>query len=201
MRRVRIYGITGGIASGKSTAAKCFRELGIPVVDADEIARDLRAPDGKANPAILARFGTVDPGELRTRIARDPAEKKALEAILHPMIAQESLRRFSEIERAATSLPSPPPYLLYEAALLVEAGRASDCDGVILVESTEDNRLDRLVKRDQMSPESARRFIDIQPSLEAKRAAATHVIHNDGSLDELRNSVLTLHRKLIASAD
>jgi dephospho-CoA kinase len=202
---VKIYGITGGIASGKSTAAGFFRELGVPVVDADEIARDLRAPGGAASDEILKRFGTLDRTALRDRIARDPQAKLDLEGILHPLIKRESERRFAAlagIGPGGRSLQSSPPYALYEAALLVEAGRAATFAGVIFVESSDASRLDRLISRDGMSPEGARQFLDATSAaspIAAKRAAATHILTNEGTLPDLRDSVARLHRSLLAS--
>lgn len=186
-----IYGLTGGIASGKSVVAGTLRDLGVEVVDADAIARELRAPGGAAAASILAVFGTLDPAVLRGRIATQPEEKKRLEAILHPLIAAESARRFAKM--GATGAP----YAVYEAALLVEAGRAKDFAGLILVESTCELRLSRLITRNGMEPEIARQFLGVQASSEVKRAAATHTLANNGTLDELREKVRLLHDALL----
>jgi dephospho-CoA kinase len=194
---VKIYGITGGIASGKSTAAEFFRQLGAPVVDADEIARSLREPGGKASAAILMRFGTLDRIALRELIAQDPKARKDLEAILHPLILKESERRFAALARPN---PSVPAYAVYEAALLVETGRARHFSGVILVESRVENQLARLIERDGMSPERAKQFLDatlIANPIEKKRNAATHIIRNDGTLEELQAEVRRLHYEFI----
>lgn len=192
-----IYGLTGGIASGKSVVAGFLRELGIEVIDADAIARELRAPGGAAEAPIRAAFGTVDAAALRARIATNPEDKRRLEAILHPLIAAESARRFAAL--AARASPGGfvgAPYAVYEAALLVEAGRVGDFAGVILVESAEALRLERLITRDGMEPTLARQFLGAQSSDTAKRAAATHHLQNDGSLEELRNKVDRLHEAL-----
>jgi len=192
-----IYGLTGGIASGKSAVAGFLRELGIEVIDADAIARELRGPGGAAEAAVLAAFGTLDPKILRAKIALHPDEKRRLESILHPLIAAESQRRFTVIAHR----PSPggfvgSPYAVYEAALLVEAGRAKDFAGLILIESAAEFQLSRLIARDGMEPEIARQFLGAQASSSVKRAAATHHIRNDGSLGELRAKVLLLHAAL-----
>ena len=198
IRSFPIYGLTGGIASGKSAAAGFLRELGIEIVDADAIARALRAPGGAAEAPILAAFGTLDPQALRARIATSPEDKRRLEAILHPLIAVESARRFAEIENR----PSPggfvgSRYAVYEAALLVEAGRAGDFAGVILVESAPELQLARLVARDGMDAEIAKKFLNAQAPVAVKRAAATHHIVNNGTLDELRAKMKLLHAALI----
>lgn len=193
----RIYGLTGGIASGKSTVAESFRKLDVPVVDADEIARDLRAPGGAASELIQNRFRTLDPKKLRALIACDPTAKKDLESILHPLIDAESLRRFAALAQAAERSPQTPKYALYEAALLVEAGRAKDFAGVVLVESEPKEQLARLKVRDSMDDESARRFLDVQMKIDVKRAGSTHFIQNDGSLLELQMKVNLLHEALL----
>lgn len=190
-RPFRIYGLTGSAASGKTTVARLFRELGVAVVDADEIARDLRAPGGEAAEPIQKRFGTLDRSELRKLIATDPAAKRDLEGILHPLILKESQRRF-----AALAAGMKGGYALYEAALLVEAGRASDFEGIILVEAGEKLQIERLMKRDGMNEANARQFLGANSTNELKRAAATYTLMNDGSLEELREKVRNLHSKL-----
>lgn len=190
-----VYGLTGGIASGKSVVARVLRELGIEVLDADAIARELRAPGGEASDLILSEFGTLDGSALRARIANRPEDKKRLESILHPRIVSESQRRFSEIENR--SIPHSVPYVVYEAALLVETGRAKDFAGLILVESDVELQLSRLVSRDGMDPKVARQFLGVQAPIEPKRAAASHHLLNNGTLDELREKVKALHAALL----
>lgn len=191
-RAFRIYGLTGSVASGKSVVARFFRELGVPIIDADQIARELRAPGGEAEMPILERFGTLDRTKLRAIIASDPAAKKDLEAILHPLIRHESLRRF-----AALAAGMKHGYALYEAALLVEAGRASELEGVILVESSAELQTERLMKRDGMNESGARQFLGANSSDEQKRHAAIHIIENTGTLDDLREKVRLLHSELM----
>ncbi len=187
----RIYGLTGSAASGKSTVAGFFRELGVAVVDADQIARELRAPGGAAEAPLLARFGTLDRARLRALITLDAAAKRDLESILHPLISAESLRRF-----AALAAGQHSGYALYEAALLVEAGRAADFEGIILVEAPLALQLERLETRDGMDPESARQFLGANANDALKRAAATHRIENASSLSDLQEKVRKLHAEL-----
>lgn len=192
-----VYGLTGGIASGKSAAAEFLRELGVEVVDADAIARELRAPGGPAAAPILKAFGSLDPKVLRARIAVSAEDKRRLEAILHPLIAEESARRFASIAtRASPGGFVGTRYAVYEAALLVESGRASDFAGLILVESAVELQMERLIARDGMEPEIARQFLGAQAPVAVKRAAATHHITNDGTLEELRAKVRLLHSAL-----
>ena len=107
--RKRVWGLTGGIASGKSTVARIFEELGVPVIDADEIARGLSQPGGAAHAAVLSRFGTADREKLHGIVFSDPKARGDLEAILHPLIREESARRLSALSNHAL--------VLYEAVL------------------------------------------------------------------------------------
>ncbi|MGK5089278.1 nucleoside triphosphate pyrophosphohydrolase, partial [Bdellovibrionota bacterium FG-2] len=181
-----IFGLTGGIASGKSTAARLFEKQGIPVIDADSIARELAALGGAAHDAIVARFGTADRGELRKIVFADSKARSDLEAILHPLIAQESEKRFKNvISKSATR----PPFLLYEASLLVETGRYRELTGLILVEAPREVRRSRVMDRDQISRELAEQIIEAQASDEVRRKAATFVLDNAGSTEELEKRI------------
>ncbi len=192
-----IYGLTGGIASGKSAAAGFLRERGVEVIDADAIARELRAPGGAAEAPIRAAFGTLDPAVLRARIAASPEEKRRLESILHPLIAAESRRRFAAIAaRAAPGGIVGVKYAVYEAALIVETGRSGDFAGLVLVESAPELQLARLIARDAMDPEIARQFLGAQAPVAVKRVAATHHVLNDGTFAELREKMGRLHTAL-----
>lgn len=183
-----VWGLTGGIAAGKSVAARFFAEEGIPVIDADRIARELSQPGGAAHAQISKRFGTADRVQLREIVFQDPAARRDLEAILHPMIQAESYRRMAE---AAASFPSGvgKPRMIYEAALLVETGRYKQLSGLLVVEAPMAVRRERLISRDGVAPELADRIIAAQASDEERRAAATHVLRNNGTLDELRRAV------------
>lgn len=189
-----IYGLTGSIASGKSKVAEILRGLGVATIDADALARELRAPGAPASGPILLRFGTLDPATLRRIIAEDPDARRDLEKILHPLIQAESRRRIEDIRANPTA--STAGYAVYEAALLVEAGRAADFAGIILVESSDEIRLKRLMARDQMLPDAARQFIGAQPTPERKRNATTHLIENNGTPEELERKVRLLHEAL-----
>jgi dephospho-CoA kinase len=192
---VKVIGLTGGIASGKSTAAAIFDELGIPVIDADEIARELRAPGGRARPAIQARFGTAEPARLRELVFGDATARRDLEAILHPLIVEESGKRLAE-----AALKRKSPVVLYEAALLVETGRHSQLDGLIVVTSPRQERVRRLVARDGATPEMAERILDAQLEDDARVRLATHVIENNGSPDALRARVAEIAEELKRAA-
>lgn len=181
-----VWGLTGGIASGKSLVARFFEEEGWTVVDADQVSRDLSSPGGAAEPAIRARFGTTDRSELRQKIFSDPLARRDLEAILHPLIRMESLGRMRASDRP----------VIYEAALLVERGRHRDFDGLIVVVSPREDRIRRLMERDRCSRESAEAIIAAQISDDERRAHATHLIENLGSEAELQVKVHALSKKL-----
>lgn len=183
--------ITGGIGSGKSTAVKYFQELGIPYVDADEVARDLRKPGQPAHTAILSRFGTDDRMELRKILSHDIEAKAELEAILHPLIKAGSEELFARIESH-----SKAPFLLYEAALIIEAGRTQDFDGLIVVTSPTDHRIARIMDRDHLPKDSALAMIHAQMSDAERVKHATHILDNSGDLLQLKTKVQDLYSAL-----
>ena len=187
----RIWGLTGGVASGKSSAARFFREAGIPVVDADEVARELSAPGGGAFASIVARFGTADRAELRRIVFADPAARAALEGILHPLIRSASQARLEAL---------PGNVALYEAALLVEKGVPPGFEGLIVVEAPREERLRRLMARDAIDRTLAEKMIDAQASDAERRAAATHLLVNDAGEDTLRLRVTALAERLRGGA-
>lgn len=181
---IPVIGLTGGVASGKSTVSKLFREkAGIPVIDADQIARELSKPGGLAAPAIQERFGTLDRTKLRQKIFSNPDSRHDLEAILHPLIAEESRRRIADFARAGAR------FAIYEAALLVETGRHRELDGLIVVEAPLEQRLGRLMERDGISREMALSMIGAQASDAEREKAATLLIQNDGSLSDLESRI------------
>ena len=188
----KMVGLTGGIASGKSTVARIFAELGIPVLDADQIARKLREPGGAAHPLIVKRFGTAEPAQLREIIFRDPAAKADLEKLLHPLILQAS----ETAAHAALSENPNAPFLIYEAALLVETGRSNNLAALIVVDSAPELRKNRLIARDGILAELAEKMILGQISDDLRRQAATFLISNDGIPDGLRSQVTELIKKL-----
>jgi len=183
MKRI---GLTGGIGVGKSTVARIFNEMGgILTLDADQVARALRAPGGQAEPLILKRFNTTDRNQLREIITQDPRAKKDLERILHPLIQQKSESEFKRLE----SENPGAPFLIYEATLLIESGRASDFDGILVVTAPLPDRLSRIMARDGISKEAALALIDTQMSDAERLKVAHYRIENLGSLDDLKAQV------------
>jgi dephospho-CoA kinase len=182
---IRRLGITGGIGSGKSTVAKILQAEGIPVIDADQVARDLRQPGALGYEQILARFGTVDRQELRNLITQAPAARHDLEAILHPLIQAESNRRLNE---AATQHPEAP-FVIYEATLLIEAGRAADFDALLVVTAPTEARIQRILARDPMSRAQAENIVATQNPDSYRLEHADFVIENDAGFDDLKLKV------------
>ena len=192
MHRVPVIGLTGGIGSGKSYAAELFRARGAAIVDTDVIARDLTAPGGAAIAAIRAAFGdgvidaqgALDRAAMRELAFADPAQRKRLEAILHPLIRAES---------AAQVAAADAPYTLLAVPLLVESGTYRDrVDRVLVVDCSEQTQVDRVVARSGLTPQAVRAIMAAQATRAVRLAAADDVIDNDGDVDALRRQVAAL---------
>jgi dephospho-CoA kinase len=179
---VLLFGLTGGLASGKSTVAARFRERGVPVIDADQLARELVEPgtDGLAavvaefGPGVLGADGALDRKALGAVAFADPTRRRALNAILHPRITQ----RTAEI--AAGLAAGGARLACYEAALLVETGAADVFRPLVVVSVPEPLQLERAMARDGSTLEEARARVAAQLPLAKKVAAADYVIENDG---------------------
>jgi len=195
-----MVGLTGGIASGKSTVSAMLRELGAEIIDADQVARDVVAPGTPALAEISERFpgvvspdGTLDRAALGRRVFSSDDDRATLNAITHPRI-QAAVQERTEAHRARGV-----PRVVYDAALLMENGLHAAMDGgVILVAASEDTQRARLVARDGLTPEEAEARIRSQLPLEAKRRHARWVIENDGDLDSLRAQVERTWREVTA---
>lgn len=195
----KVLGLTGGIACGKSTVADLFREHGVEIVDADRVARDVVAKGTPGLAAIVDAFGeemllpdgTLDRRRLGGVVFADAEKRKQLEAITHPLIAQEGMRRIAELQT------SDAPYLLYEAALLVEGGSHENFPGLVVVTADPEIQLARLMERDGSTEEEARARIESQLPLARKEALADVVIRNDGHLQHLREAVDDAHRRIM----
>lgn len=194
-----VAGLTGGIGSGKSTVAAMFSELGVPVVDADRVARDVVEPgtDGLAavveafGDGMLGKDGRLDRAKLGERVFDDEAARKRLEGILHPRIAAASMARFAQLAEEGH------PYAIYEAALLVESGRHRMMGALIVVAVDEATQVARVEARDALSAEAARKRIAAQLPLAEKVDVADYVIRNDGDRDETRAQVREVHASLL----
>jgi dephospho-CoA kinase len=184
--------LTGGIASGKSTVAALFAELGVPVIDLDQLAREVVAPGTALLAQVLARFGpgvqapdgSLDRRALRALVFRDAAARRELEAMLHPAIRA----RAAELAAAVTT-----PYLIVVIPLLAESGTAGDYDRVLLVDCDEALQRARLASRDGASAELAAAALQAQAPRAARRALATELIDNAGAPAALAPQVRELH--------
>ena len=195
-----IVGLTGGIGSGKSSVARIFAAEGVPVVDADQVAREVVEPGTQGLDEVVASFGAhildesgrLDRAALGARVFSDPAARARLEAILHPRIAQASMARFTELAKAGH------PYAIYEAALLVENGTHRMMSALVVVTASEATQIARVRARDGLDEDAARARIAAQLPLADKVKVADYVIENEGTLEETRARTLEVHRALEA---
>ena len=189
-------GLTGGIASGKTTVANLFAALGIPVIDTDVIARQVVEPGESALAAVVHAFGQqvlgadgrLDRPRMREQIFGDAQARQQLEAILHPAIRAEMERQ----SRAAGG-----PYQVLVIPLLVEGGRREHLDRVLVVDVPETTQIERLVRRDGVPREQAEAALRSQASREARLAFADDVIENTADLVALQSSVARLHEEYL----
>lgn len=202
-----LVGLTGGIGSGKSTVAAGLIERGAYLVDADQVARQIVEPGSPGLAAVVARFGedvlTAEGGLDRQALAQlvfaDGHARTELEAITHPLIGQR-IGEMIEQHRTATTSDPDPRLVVVDHPLLIETGRAAGFPAVVVVLAAEPVRVRRLVEHRGMDPADARARIAAQTSDEERRAAATHVIVNEGSLGELDARIDRVFDQLRAAA-
>ena len=193
-------GLTGNIASGKSTVGKMLLELGVHTyVDADAVVHDLYLPGQPLVAQLTQAFGTgildaqggVDRKKLSTVVFNNPAELRRLEAIVHPAVQDAVIGEVRKI-------PDDKVGVL-DAIKLIESGYAPLCHGIWIVRSTPAIQLRRLIEDRGMSEEEARVRLAVQPPLEPKLPLATEIIDNNGTLDELRQKVTAAWERFVAS--
>lgn len=199
MPRILAVGLTGGIASGKTTVGEILVELGARRIDADRLGHAAIAPGGAAYEAVVARFGTgilddqgsIDRNRLGEVVFADPDARAALDALVHPAVrdgAREAFRAAAREENARL--------VIYDAALLVETGAHRDLDRLVVVRCSPAVQLERLLERG-LDPARAQARIDAQAPLEDKLAVADYVIRTDQSLDATRKETIEVHRRLL----
>ena len=202
----RVIVLTGGIGSGKSLAADHFAAKGITVVDADALSRQLTAPGGAALAAIrsalgpqwFTRDGGLDRDRMRALVFADPSARRQLEAILHPMIRREA--------QAALAL-APDPYAIYMVPLWIETHRSpaqpgpteNPVEGVIVVDCAQETQIQRVMQRSGLKREDVLAIMATQASREERQTKATHLLNNDGGIEQLAQQVDALHQQLIHS--
>jgi dephospho-CoA kinase len=192
-------GLTGGIASGKSTAAKFFGALGVPIIDTDQLARDVVEPGQppleqlvkRFGPSILTEDGHLDRPALRNIVFSDPKARADLEALTHPAIGVAVEVRSAEVGGIYQVLVIP---------LLVEKSLGSQLDRVVVVDCDEELQIRRLQARDGSTLEQARAILNVQTSRTARLKAAHDVIKNDGDMSAVRDQVEKLHARYLELA-
>ena len=198
-----VIGLTGGIASGKTTVSDRFAALGVPVIDTDRIAREVVAPGTDGLHRLVQAFGSgvlladgqLDRGALRQRVFSDPAERGRLEGILHPLIRETALARLAALDA---------PYAIVVVPLLLETDFHTLVQRILVVDAEEHLQRQRLQERDGCSAEEAGRILAAQASRRRRRQAANDILCNNDDLDALDRQIRELHRRyltLAAAAD
>jgi dephospho-CoA kinase len=191
---VKVYGLTGGIATGASTVAKMFRELGAIVIEADEVGRELVVPGSEVlakiagifGPKILARDGTLDRKKLADIIYKDEVARRRLNSLIHPLIQRRILQDIGRLREE-----QPDAIVIVDVPLLMDTTgpEAFELDGVIVVSTDRATQLKRLRSRDKISAEDAERRLAAQRAVAEKAEDADWVIDNSGSEEETRRQV------------
>ena len=192
-------GLTGGIASGKSLVGDMFAALHVPIVDTDRIAREVVALGTPGLAAVRAAFGTailtvdgnLDRAKLRDLVFTDSAARHWLEGILHPLIRAATLERLAAIEA---------PYVVVVVPLLLETGFEALVDRILVVDCPRDMQLERVMRRDAVSRQSAESVLGAQLDRAARLDAADDVIDNSGTLEQTRTQVAALHARYLELA-
>ena len=195
-----VVGLTGGIACGKTTVAKMFGDLGIPVIDADDLSREVVEPGTPGLARIVEEFGEevldakgrLDRKRLGDVVFENEEARAKLNGILHPLIGAAGAQHIANLQ------DNPAPYILYEAALLVETGSYKAFLALVVVSADEAVQKARLLERDGFTGEEADARIASQLPLTEKTAVADHVVVNDGDLAATRSQVAAVHEKLVS---
>ena len=187
-------GLTGGIGSGKSTVADSFAKRGVPIIDTDDIAREMTAPTGPAYSRIVSSFGSdildsagkIDRASLRIRVFANDTERRRLETILHPLIRAEVSRRVKKLHAE---------YCIVVVPLLFEAKFDDLVDRVLLIDADELQQISRAAARSQMTEQEIRAIMATQIDAESRRERADDVLDNRANIEQLESAVDRLHEK------
>jgi len=189
-------GLTGGIASGKTTVSECFEKIGAQVIDADVISHDVTKPDGAAFSQIISFFGSdilnedgwIDRKKMRSMIFDDVSKKEMLEKIIHPKVKKEMLKAINQ---------SNEHYLIISVPLLIETGMNQMMDRTLLVDCSETTQIERLMKRDEITIDEAKSIMANQALRSDRQRFADDLIVNEKNvtLKELEKHVLELHKR------
>lgn len=194
-----VVGLTGGIGSGKSTVAAHFARLGVPVIDADDIARALVDPGQPALDEVVAAFGTdlldehgaLDRNRLRRIVLADPEQRRRLEAILHPRVRLEMSRRLGQVNA---------PYCIFAIPLLIETGQTDRVDRILVVDCPESLQRRRVATRKQWTAADIDAMLAAQATREQRLQAADDVLVNVGDIKTLHHNIEDLHRQYLKLA-
>ncbi|PIP72087.1 MAG: dephospho-CoA kinase [Nitrospinae bacterium CG22_combo_CG10-13_8_21_14_all_47_10] len=195
-----LVGLTGGIGSGKSLAAKFFAEQGAHIIDADQLSRELVQPGQPALKEIVSAFGVfildetgnLDREKLAEIIFQNPQKKSTLEAILHPRIIAKEREKYSNI-----SAEDPSAIVIIDAALLIESGNYKNVDKVIVVNCSEEHQVQRILSRNSLNSDQAAARIKNQMSLKEKIKYADFILDNNSQPQDLRRNVHEVYTKLM----
>ena len=196
---IRRIGLTGGIATGKSYVAGKIREAGVPIVDADVLAREVVAPGTQGLAAVRKRFGpdavrrdgTMDRVRIAQIVFKDKRARLDLEAIVHPAVQRA-------IDDFFAQLPKRTPFAVADVPLLFETKREGQFQEVVVVACPRDIQLARLMERNKLSKEDAERRLGAQLPIDQKVKKATHVIRTEGTFEETDAQIAELVKKLSA---
>ena len=196
---MRVVGLTGGIGSGKTAASDHFKSLGITIVDADEVSRQVVEPGTPALTKIAEHFGpqvlyddnSLDRRALRNIVFNQPEEKKWLEQLLHPLIGIETFRQLQS---------SQSPYTIFVSPLLIEIGQDKMTQRILVIDAPESEQVSRTVARDDTDNESVKAIMKSQASRSQRLEKADDILLNDGSLENLQEKVEALHRTYLQLA-
>jgi dephospho-CoA kinase len=200
-----LVGLTGGIGSGKSTVARRFAEHGVPVIDADAVARELVEPGEETlgdlverfGPGILLDDGRLDRAGLAAIVFHDADARADLDRLTHPRIAARIAERVATLGAAGADAP---PLVLVDHPLLLETGQAGRFDAVVVVLVDEEERVRRLVRERGMDEADVRARIAAQTDDDRRRRDATHVVVNDGTVEDLNRQVDEVYDRLLTAA-
>lgn len=190
-------GLTGGIGSGKSTIAELFKRRGVPIIDADDIARKLATPGQPAHQVIIDRFGSgilgdgqsIDRRKLGLRVFANAAERKQLEAILHPLVRQTIQGSLSRLDAV---------YCIISVPLLIEANLMDTVDRILVVDAEEQLQIQRVMARSGMSEMEVRQILASQLTRSERLRHADDHITNDADLQHLKGAVEQLHQNYLS---
>ncbi len=194
-----IIGLTGGIGSGKTTASQYFEKRGVPVIDADQLTRELVAPEQPALKEIVEQLGTdlltpdgkLDRPRLRKRIFAHPEQRRILEAILHPRAREAAQQRL----RALHESTHPPAYVILSVPLLIESDWTDLVDRVLVIDTSPAQQQQRASQRDGLNNAHINAVIHSQADQKTRLAVANDIIHNDADLPSLQAQVAALHQQ------